>query len=67
MASSQYGNLLLSPASIKFSLAMLLEGAGGNSAKEVKEALRLPDDEKVVRQQFYNLLNSLQVNLPSQL
>lgn len=64
MASSQYGNLLLSPASIKFSLAMLLEGAGGNSAKEVKEALRLPDDEKVVRQQFYNLLNSLQVKNP---
>lgn len=64
LASSQYGNLLLSPASIKVSLAMLLEGAGGNSAKQVKEALRLPDDEKVVRQYFNNFLNSLQVNNP---
>jgi hypothetical protein len=41
---------------------MLLEGAGGNSAKQVKDALRLPDDEKVVRQYFNNFLNSLQVN-----
>jgi len=67
MASSQSGNLLLSPASVKLSLAMLMEGAGGNSAKEVKEALRLPDDEKAIRQQFNNLLRSLQVNLLSQL
>jgi len=52
---------------VKVSLAMLLEGAGGNSAKELKEALRLPDDEKVVKDQFYNFLNSLQVNLLSQL
>jgi hypothetical protein len=46
---------------------MLLEGTGGNSAQEVKEALRLPDDEKAVRQHFNTLLNSLQVNLLSQL
>jgi serine protease inhibitor len=67
MASSQYGNLLISPASVKAVLAMLLEGAGGKSASEVKEALRLPDDERVVRQHFNNLLNSLQVNLLPQL
>jgi hypothetical protein len=46
---------------------MLMEGAGGNSAKQVKEALRLPDDERDVRQYFNNLLNSLQVNTLSQL
>jgi len=46
---------------------MLLEGAGGNSAKEMKDALRLTDDEKVVRQHFNNLLNTLKVNLLSQL
>uniref|UniRef100_A0A1V1FYH4 Putative serine protease 27 n=1 Tax=Reticulitermes speratus TaxID=60591 RepID=A0A1V1FYH4_9NEOP len=64
LASSQLGNLLLSPACVKASLAMLLEGAAGNSAKQVKEALRLPDDETVIRRHFSNFLNSLQVNKP---
>jgi hypothetical protein len=40
---------------------MILEGAAGKSAKELQEALRLPDDEKALREQFRNLLNSLQV------
>jgi hypothetical protein len=41
---------------------MVLEGAGGKSAKELKEALRLPDEEMAVRAHFRNFLNSLQVN-----
>jgi serine protease inhibitor len=61
VATSQYGNLLFSPASVKAALGMILEGAGGISAKELKEALRLPDDEKAIREQFKNLLSSLQV------
>jgi hypothetical protein len=47
---------------VKAALAMILEGAGGISAKELKEALRLPDDENATRAQFKNFLNSLQVN-----
>jgi hypothetical protein len=46
---------------------MLMEGAGGNSAKQVKDALRLPDDEKTVKQFFNKFLNALQVNPLSQL
>jgi serine protease inhibitor len=65
LASSQHGNLLISPASVKAALAMILEGAGGKSAKQVKEALRLPDDEKAIREHFSNFLSSLQVNLHS--
>lgn len=64
LAASQYGNLLFSPASVKAALGMILEGAAGKSAKELQEALRLPDDEKATREQFTNLLNSLQVNNP---
>jgi serine protease inhibitor len=62
LATSQYGNLLFSPASVKAALGMIVEGAGGKSAKELQEALRLPDDEKALREQFKNLLNSLQVS-----
>jgi serine protease inhibitor len=61
LATSQHGNLLFSPASVKAALGMILEGAGGKSAKELQEALRLPDDENVTREQFKNLLSSLQV------
>ncbi|PSN48955.1 hypothetical protein C0J52_11364 [Blattella germanica] len=60
LASSMRGNLLLSPVSVKAALAMILEGAGGKSAKELKEALRLTDDVKATRTQFRNFLNSLQ-------
>jgi serine protease inhibitor len=62
LATSQHGNLLFSPASVKAALAMILEGAGGKSAKELKEILRLPDDEMAIRAHFSNFLNSLQVN-----
>ncbi|XP_021937997.1 serine protease inhibitor 42Dd-like isoform X2 [Zootermopsis nevadensis] len=44
---------------------MVLEGARGKSAKELKEALRLPEDERAVWAHFSNFLNSLQVNNPS--
>jgi serine protease inhibitor len=63
LATSQHGNLLFSPTSVKAALGMILEGAIGKSAKELQEALRLPDDEKAMREQYKNLLNSLQVNL----
>ncbi|KAJ9580160.1 hypothetical protein L9F63_004177 [Diploptera punctata] len=64
LASSEKGNLLVSPVSVKAALAMILEGAGGKSAKELREALRLTDDVKDTRIQFRNFLNSLQVNTP---
>jgi hypothetical protein len=52
---------------VKAALAMIVEGAGGKSSKELKEALRLTDDEKATRAKFKNFLNSLQVNPTFQL
>nr|XP_023013441.1 uncharacterized protein LOC111503378 [Leptinotarsa decemlineata] len=53
-------NVLLSPASVKTTLAMILEGAAGSSAEEIREALRIPDiNDKGVREILLGLLNNL--------
>ncbi|KAG5895061.1 hypothetical protein JTB14_021028 [Gonioctena quinquepunctata] len=53
-------NVLLSPASVKTTLAMILEGAVGNCAEEISEALRIPHiNDKGVRQILVGLLNNL--------
>ena len=61
VASNEQGNILISPVSVKAALAMVLEGAGGKSAKELREALRLTEDVKETRTMFKNFLNLLQV------
>ncbi|XP_018571319.1 uncharacterized protein LOC108910995 [Anoplophora glabripennis] len=54
-------NVLLSSASIKTTLAMILEGAQGNCAVEIREALRIPDiNLKGVRAILVDLLNTLE-------
>ncbi|XP_028141335.1 uncharacterized protein LOC114335311 [Diabrotica virgifera virgifera] len=53
-------NVLISPASIKTTLAMILEGAEGTCAEEISEALRIPDiNQKGVRSVLVELLNNL--------
>lgn len=53
------GNILISPLSIKSVLAMVLEGSQGETAEEIRSALRLPNNEGV-REQFHNLLAAFQ-------
>lgn len=55
------GNFMISPASVKAVLVMLLEGAGGNCAKELRNTLRLPTDYSEIRQQLGNYLSRLRV------
>ncbi|KAJ8981485.1 hypothetical protein NQ317_007011 [Molorchus minor] len=48
---------------IKTTLAMILEGAGGNSAMELSEALRIPNiDHRIVREILMGFLNTLRSN-----
>ncbi|KAJ8926902.1 hypothetical protein NQ314_020754 [Rhamnusium bicolor] len=53
-------NVFISPASIKTTLAMILEGAKGSCALEISEALRIPNlQQKGVREILMGLLNTL--------
>ncbi|CAG9855305.1 unnamed protein product [Phyllotreta striolata] len=53
-------NVLISPASIKTTLAMILEGAGGKCALEIQEALRIQSlNQRGVRDIVLNLLSNL--------
>ncbi|XP_065200426.1 uncharacterized protein LOC135831674 isoform X2 [Planococcus citri] len=59
--TKQKENIALSPASIKVMLAMLLEGAAGYTEKELKEALRLPEEKDkalAILQKQFNLLKN---------
>nr|CAD7392015.1 unnamed protein product [Timema cristinae] len=57
---AQQGNVVLSPASIKATLAMVLEGAKGESAEQIRVALRLNDSRNNTRTHLYNYLKLLQ-------
>lgn len=59
--SETNGNFFISPASIKASLAMILEGAYGKCAEEIKNALRLRLDQSYGKNQVQALLNDLNV------
>ncbi|GLV37693.1 Serpin 27A [Carabus blaptoides fortunei] len=50
------GNFLISPLSIKSTLLMILEGSAGESAAELKSALRLPENSRYYREEFKKLL-----------
>ncbi|XP_041983195.1 uncharacterized protein LOC121736174 [Aricia agestis] len=61
-AEDKTGNVMLSPASIKSLLAMVLEGSGGATANEIRSALRLSPNKNDFREQLYHYLNALNVN-----
>ena len=50
------GNLFFSPASISTALAMTLAGARGETAKEMKQALRLTQEGQQLHESFHHLL-----------
>ncbi|XP_013139425.1 PREDICTED: uncharacterized protein LOC106104033 [Papilio polytes] len=56
------GNVVVSPASIKSVLAMLLEGAAGETAIEIRNALRLSSDKDEFREQLNAYLSVLKTN-----
>ena len=56
------GNLVSSPASVGTALAMLIEGAGGDTRREIISALRLPEDGARIREIMERTLTSLKRN-----
>lgn len=42
---------------------MILEGSANDSEKEIKKALRLPDNKDLIRKQFRELLENFEVNI----
>jgi serpin peptidase inhibitor clade A protein 3 len=58
--SESPGNVFISPASIKTTLALILEGAKGISAEEIENALRVDDiNDKEIREILARLLFDL--------
>ncbi|CAH0596279.1 unnamed protein product [Chrysodeixis includens] len=64
-AEDRKGNVMISPASIKSTLAMLLEGAEGTTASEIKTALRLSPVKTDFREELGMYLTALQANGPT--
>ncbi|CAK1545669.1 unnamed protein product [Leptosia nina] len=63
-AEDRPGNVIISPASIKSTLAMILEGAAGNTEDEIRSALRLSAYKDEFREQLNAYLSLLRVNTP---
>ncbi|KAM3956460.1 serine protease inhibitor 42Dd-like [Aphomia sociella] len=61
-AEDRKGNVMISPASIKSTLAMILEAAEGVTAMEIRNALRLSSDKDDFRDQLNLYLKALQSN-----
>nr|QIR83413.1 serpin 6 [Locusta migratoria] len=61
----QDGNVLISPVSIKAALLMVLEGAVGKSAEEIRDVLRLPEEKDSYRIKTQQFLRRLDVRSPS--
>lgn len=67
MNSNPDKNIVISPASVKSALALVLEGANGSSAQQIVDALKL-SNSKSSTQELHDQLQSLQVSsdvLPS--
>lgn len=60
VASSTYGNMLISPLSVKLTLAILKEAATGMTASEIQTVLGLPFDRKDARAKFSKIIGSLE-------
>lgn len=61
-AENKKGNVMISPASIKSTLAMLLEGANGQTAAEIKTALRMSAQSDEFRDEVKVFLRAFEVN-----
>ncbi|RZC35848.1 serpin B6, partial [Asbolus verrucosus] len=64
--SESPGNIFISPASIKTTLALILEGAKGKNAEEIGNALRIDNiDQKEIREILHRLLFDLNDRSPN--
>lgn len=61
-AEDKTGNVVISPASVKSTLAMILEGAEGDTATEIKSALRVSQVKDDFRKELNMFLEALEVN-----
>ena len=61
LSAQEPGNVVVSPVSIKLVLAMLYEGAAGNTASELERVLQLPARLQA-RKRFSAILDSLLVS-----
>ncbi|CAH0402318.1 unnamed protein product [Chilo suppressalis] len=61
-AEERRGNVMVSPASIKATLAMLLEGSQGATEVEIRSALRLAPTKSEYREQLNLFLEGLKTN-----
>lgn len=57
--AKQPGNLCVSPCSAEIALVMVHAGAGGQTARQMAEALHLPGEAPHAYSEFANLLNGL--------
>ncbi|XP_016967476.2 serine protease inhibitor 42Dd-like isoform X1 [Drosophila biarmipes] len=53
-------NLITSPLSVDIALGMAYMGAGGNTAREMRDVLKLPADKKEVARKYKQLLTNLE-------
>ncbi|XP_050556304.1 leukocyte elastase inhibitor [Spodoptera frugiperda] len=65
VAEGKSGNVMVSPASIKSTLAMLMEGAQGATAREIQTALRLLPYKTDYREQLSQFMMDLEINSSS--
>ncbi|KAF9813926.1 hypothetical protein SFRURICE_008081 [Spodoptera frugiperda] len=65
VAEGKSGNVMVSPASIKSTLAMLMEGAQGATAREIQTALRLEPNKADYREQLSQFMMDLEINSSS--
>ncbi|CAG9793497.1 unnamed protein product [Diatraea saccharalis] len=61
-AEERRGNVMVSPASVKATLAMLLEGCQGATEVEIRSALRLAPSKEEYREQLNLYLEGLKTN-----
>lgn len=59
-ASKDYKNVLISPLSLKLVLALLYEGASGETALQFQRTLGFPDDRKALREKYAEIIDVLQ-------
>lgn len=58
------GNVVISPISLKLVLAMLYEGAKGNTSKQLEKALNImPHARSFTATKFSSILQSLEVSI----
>jgi len=59
LKDKEEGNILFSPCSISTALAMIYEGARGQTAEEIQSVFHFPEDSNLRRENFASIYNQL--------